>query len=59
VATVGWWGRKMKLIARDHLTKRREGGGQLGKRDPKEKTYFHKYAIDTQAGWAGKVEFSP
>jgi hypothetical protein len=39
------------------LTERREGGGQLGRREPKGKTYFRKYAIDTRAGWAGKVEF--
>jgi hypothetical protein len=41
------------------LTERREGGGQLGRREPKGKTYFRKYAIDTRASWAGKVEFSP
>jgi hypothetical protein len=58
VATVGRRGRKMKLTARAHLTERREGGGQLGRREPKWKTFFRKYAINTRAGWAGKVEFS-
>jgi hypothetical protein len=41
------------------LTERREGGGQLGRREPKGKTYFRKYAINMQASWAGKVEFGP
>jgi hypothetical protein len=49
VATVGRRGRKMKLTARAYLTERREGGGQLGRREPKGKTYFRKYAIDTRA----------
>jgi hypothetical protein len=39
----------MKLTARAHLTERREGGGQLGRRESKGKTYFDKYAIDTRA----------
>jgi hypothetical protein len=59
VATVGRRGTKTNLIARAHLTERREGGGQLGRRKPKGKTYFRKYAIDTRASWAGKVEFGP
>jgi hypothetical protein len=59
VATVGQQGRKTKLTAQAHLTERREGGGQLGRREPKGKTYFHKYTIDTRASWAGKVEFGP
>jgi hypothetical protein len=49
VATVGRRGRKMNLTARAHLTERREGGGQLGRCEPKGKTYFRKYAIDTRA----------
>jgi hypothetical protein len=44
VATVGRWGRKMNLIAQAHLIERREGGGQLGRREPKGKTYFCNYA---------------
>jgi hypothetical protein len=47
------------VTAQAHLTERREGGGQLGRREPKGKTYFRKYAIDTWASWAGKVEFGP
>jgi hypothetical protein len=39
------------------LTERREGGGQLSRRELKGKTYFRKYTIDTRASWAGKVEF--
>jgi hypothetical protein len=42
----------MKLTAWAHLTERREGGGQLGRREPKGKTYFRKYAINTRASWA-------
>jgi hypothetical protein len=59
VATVGRRGRKTILTVRAHWTERREGGGQLGRREPKGKTYFCKYAIDTRASWADKVEFSP
>jgi hypothetical protein len=49
VATLGRRGRKTKLTARAHLAGRREGGGQLGRRESKGKTYFRKYAIDTRA----------
>jgi hypothetical protein len=59
VATVGRRGRMMKLTARAHLIERREGGSQLERCEPKGKTYFRKYAIDTRASWAGKVEFGP
>jgi hypothetical protein len=59
VATVGQWGRKTNLTARAHLTERQEGGGQLERCEPKGKMYFRKYAIDTRASWAGKVEFGP
>jgi hypothetical protein len=59
VATAGRRGRKMKLTARAHLTERREGGGQLGRREPKGKMYFRKYVINTRASWADKVEFGP
>jgi hypothetical protein len=58
VATVSRRGRKMKLTARAHLIERREGGGQLGRREQNGKMYFRKYAINTRASWAGKVEFS-
>jgi hypothetical protein len=59
VATIGQRGRKMNLTAQAHLTERREGGGHFGRREPKGKTYFRKYAIDTRASWADKVEFGP
>jgi hypothetical protein len=58
VATVDRWGRKTKLTARAHLIERREGGGQLGRREPKGKTYFHKYAIDTRASWAARLNLA-
>jgi hypothetical protein len=48
-----------KLTAQAHLIERREGGGPLGRLELKGKTYFHKYAVDTWATWAGKVEFGP
>jgi hypothetical protein len=59
VATVGRRGRKMKLIARAHLTERREGGDQLGRREPKGKMYFHEDGTDARARWAGKGGFGP
>jgi hypothetical protein len=59
VATVGRQGMETKLTAQAHLIERREGGGPLGRLELKGKTYFHKYAVDTWATWAGKVEFGP
>jgi hypothetical protein len=59
VAMVSQQGRKTNLTAQAHLIERRERGGQLGRREPKGKTYFHNYAIDTRASWAGEVEFGP
>jgi hypothetical protein len=59
VATVGWWGRNTKLIARAHLTERREGGGQLGRREPNGKTYFREDTIDARDRWAGQGGFGP
>jgi hypothetical protein len=56
---VGGAGEKMKLTAEAHLTERREGGGQLGRREPKGKMYFRKYATDAWASWAGKDGFGP
>jgi hypothetical protein len=52
VATVGRPGRKTKLTVQAHLTERREGGGHLGRRKSKRKTYFRKYAIDM---WAERL----
>jgi hypothetical protein len=49
---VGRRGRKTELTARAHLTGRREGGGQLRRRESKGKMYFCKYAIDT---WAERL----
>jgi hypothetical protein len=46
VAMVDRWGRKTKLITQAHLTERREGGGQLSRRESEGKTYFRKYAIN-------------
>jgi hypothetical protein len=39
----------MELTAGAHLTERRGRGGKLRRREPKGKTYFRKYAIDTRA----------
>jgi hypothetical protein len=57
--TVGWRGRKTKLTARAHLTERRERSDQLGRREPKGKTYFREGAIDARARWADKGGFDP
>jgi hypothetical protein len=57
-AGVGSAGEKTKLTAGAHLTERREGGRQLRRREPKGKMYFGKYATDTRASWAGKVEWA-
>jgi hypothetical protein len=56
-ATVGRRGRKMKLIARPHLAQRREGGDQLGRREPKGKTYSHEDATGTRASWTDRGGF--
>jgi hypothetical protein len=55
----GGAGEKTKLTAGAHLTERREGGSQLGRREPKGKSYFRKYATEARASWAGKDGFSP
>jgi hypothetical protein len=39
----------MELTAGACLTERRGRGGKLGRREPKWKMYFRKYAIDTWA----------
>jgi hypothetical protein len=56
-ATVGRRGRKTKLTARPHLAERREVGGQLGRREPQGKTYFHEDATDAWARRAGRGGF--
>jgi hypothetical protein len=55
----GGVGEKTKLTAGAHLIERREGGGQLGRHEPKWKTYFRKYATDARASWASKNGFGP
>jgi hypothetical protein len=57
VATVSRWGRKTKLIDRAHLIERRERSDQLGRREPKGKTYFREDATDARARWDGKGGF--
>jgi hypothetical protein len=56
-AMVGRHGRKTKLIAQPHWAERREGGDQLGRREPKGKTYSHEDAADARARWAGRGDF--
>jgi hypothetical protein len=52
---VGW---ETELIAGVHLTERYEREhDQLGRREPKRKTYFCGDAIDTRARWAGEEGF--
>jgi hypothetical protein len=55
----GGVGEKSKLTTEAHWTERREGGGQLKRREPKGKMYFRKYATDAWASWAGKDGFGP
>jgi hypothetical protein len=53
--SVGW---ETKLTAGVHLTERDERErDQLGRREPKRKTYFCRDAIDTRAGWASEEGF--
>jgi hypothetical protein len=40
-----------------HLTERRERSDQLGRREPKGKTYFREDATDARARWAGMGGF--
>jgi hypothetical protein len=55
LADAGW---EMELTARVHLTERDEREhDQLGRREPKRKTYFCGGAIDTRAKWAGEEGF--
>jgi hypothetical protein len=41
------------------LDREMRGRRPTRRREPKGKTYFRKYAIDTWASWGGKVEFGP
>jgi hypothetical protein len=52
----GWrWGTELTAEAR--LTERRLKGGQLGRREPKGKTYSREHAIDARARRAGRGIF--
>jgi hypothetical protein len=52
VSLGGWrWG--MELTARAKLTERQGRCGQLGRREPKGKTYSREDATDARARWAG------
>jgi hypothetical protein len=50
-AGMGW---KTELTAGARLTERQERSDQLGRREPKGKTYFLKDATDARARWAGE-----
>jgi hypothetical protein len=52
-ATVDRRGRKTKQSAQPHLAERQEGGSQLGRREPKGKTYSREDVTDVRARWAG------
>jgi hypothetical protein len=66
---VAWWnsvvtwpgstgaGWKTELIAGARLTERRERSDQLGRHEPKGKTYFRKDATDARARWASEDGF--
>jgi hypothetical protein len=47
----------MELTAGARLTERRGKGGQLGRREPKGKTYSREDVIDVRARWAGRGGF--
>jgi hypothetical protein len=52
-ASSGGWGWGIELTAGARLTERRGRGGQLGRREPKGKTYSREDAIDARARLAG------
>ncbi len=55
-ASSGSWRWGTELIAGARLSKGRGRGGQLGRREPKGKTYSREDAPDVRAGWAkGRV----
>jgi hypothetical protein len=52
----GWrWGTELTVGA--CLTERRGRSGQLGRREPKGKTYSREDATDARARWAGRGGF--
>jgi hypothetical protein len=54
LAGAGW---KTELTAMACLTERRERSDQLGRCEPKGKTYFRKDATDARARWADEDGF--
>jgi hypothetical protein len=56
-ASSGGWRWGMELTAGARLTERRGRGGQLGRREPKRKTYSREDATDARARWAGRGGF--
>jgi hypothetical protein len=54
----GGWRLGTELTAGACLTERRGRGGQLGRREPKGKTYSREDAIDARARWACRGGFS-
>jgi hypothetical protein len=52
-ASSGGWRWGMELTAGAYLTERRGRGGQLGRREPKGKTYSREDATDARPRWAG------
>jgi hypothetical protein len=57
-ASSGGWSWGMELTAGDRVTERRGRGGQLGRREPKGKTYFPR-GRDRRAGWLGQRPSRP
>jgi hypothetical protein len=47
----------MELTAEAHLIERRGRGDQLGRHEPKGKTYSREDATDARARWAGRGGF--
>jgi hypothetical protein len=56
-ASSGGWRWGMELTAGARLTERRGRGGQLGRREPKGKTYSREDVTDARARWAGRGSF--
>jgi hypothetical protein len=48
---------KAELIAAARLIERRERSDQLGRHEPKGKTYFYKDATDARTRWGGEEGF--
>jgi hypothetical protein len=52
-ASSGGWRWRTELTVGARLTERRGRGDQLGRREPKGKTYSREDATDARARWAG------